>query len=301
MLYLRLVNATLRLWIKPLWTRSPTADRVRRRFRRLDQIGSLGRRAVPVSRESVGGVDVEWIRPTHTAGAGVVVFLHGGAFCGRAERADRRFCQRISALTGLPVLLLPYRLAPEHPFPAALEDGVRVLAALSGQGVVVVGHSAGANLALSALMRMRDAGQTLPAGAVLLSAPLDLTPAGAAATADHRHDSMASHALLPWVVRHYVAGADVAHPDISPLLGDWQGLPSLSFHASTSEMLVPDSRRAVDMAQRAAVDAELHLWERQPHNFAFVDGLPEAAQCHRQVSQFIQRALAAQARDGRPG
>lgn len=287
MLYLRLVNATLRLWIKPLWTRSPTADRVRRRFRQLDQIGSLGRRAVPVSRESVGGVDVEWIRPTQAGGAGVVVFLHGGAFCGRAERADRRFCQRISALTGLPVLLLPYRLAPEHPFPAALEDGVRVLVALAGQGVVVVGHSAGANLALSALMRMRDAGQTLPAGA--------------AATADHRHDSMASHALLPWVVRHYVAGADVAHPDISPLLGDWQGLPSLSFHASTSEMLVPDSRRAVDVAQRAAVDAELHLWERQPHNFAFVDGLREAAQCHRQVSQFIRRALAAQARDGRPG
>ncbi len=216
----------------------------------------------------------------------------------RAENTDRRFCRAISNATGLPVVLVPYRLAPEHPFPCGLEDCLSVLATLRtltevATSVVVLGHSAGANLALSAMMKLRDQGRPLPVAAVLLSAPTDLTEAGMLAASNLYEDSMMDAAAWPWVARHYLPDGNPEDPAASPIFGNWRGLPPLSFHASTSEVLLNDTLRAVEKAKAEGVTVEVALWENMPHNFAFIDGLKEATACHQQVSAFISNALSA--------
>jgi acetyl esterase/lipase len=303
MLYLRVVSATLRLFIKPLWKHAADISTVRYRFRLLDRLAAVGRRPTTISYESIGGINVEWIRPATSEAKGVIVFLHGGAFCVRGERTDRRFCGHISKLTGLPVVLVPYRLAPEFPFPAALDDCVAVLSKVlltSGidSGVVVLGHSAGANLALSAMMQMRDQAISLPTAAVLLSAPTNLTEATPSATSDHRDDCMIDVAVWQWVARHYIQSYDASIPSISPALGSWHGLPPLSFHVSASELLVNDNLQTVEKALISGVKADLHLWENMPHNFAFIDGLREAKECHRRIAAFIKNALTSRSATG---
>ncbi len=295
---LRIASATLRFVIKPLWKKSASIVTVRDRFRLLDWLASVGRQAPTVLRDRINGVNVERIRQRTTEARSLVVFLHGGAFCVRGERTDRRFCRHISNLTGLSVILVPYRLAPEHPFPAGLEDCVAVLSNLcmnveAGSGVVVLGHSAGANLALAAMMQMRDQGKSLPVAAVLLSAPTDLTEIGQTAAVNLREDCMVDEAIWPWIAQNYIQNYDAAIAAVSPLLGTWRGLPPLSFHVSTSEVLLNDTLRAVEKARLAGVETDLLLWERMPHNFAFLDGIREAKECHRKVSAFITNALAA--------
>lgn len=280
----------------PLWRSSAHVNRVRRRFRLLDRLSSTWLGTPSVSRENIGGVDVEWIGRSAPNSRSIIAFLHGGAFCVRAEKTDRRFCRAISDATGLPVVLVPYRLAPEHPFPCGLEDCLAVLAKLStltedATRVVVLGHSAGANLALSAMMKLRDQGSSLPVAAVLLSAPTDLTDAGMLAASNLYEDSMMDDAAWPWVARHYLPAGNLEDPAASPIYGSWRGLPPLSFHASTSEALLNDTLRAVEKAKAEGVTVELALWKDMPHNFAFIDGLSEAAACHQQVSAFISKAL----------
>jgi monoterpene epsilon-lactone hydrolase len=295
-LYLRVVTATLRSFIKPLWKQDADIGTVRYRFRLLDRLAAVGRWTPTVFHERISGTDVEWIRPTAEGARGVIVFLHGGAFCVRGERTDRRFCGHISRLTGLPVVLVPYRLAPEYPFPAGLDDCVAVLSKVlmdagKTSSVVVLGHSAGANLALSAMMQMRDKAELLPTAAVLLSAPTDLTEAAPSGSSNHREDCMIDVSIWRWIARHYIRSSDASNPLVSPVLGIWCGLPPLSLHVSSSELLVNDTLRAVDKAQTSGVKADFHLWEKMPHNFAFLDGLREAKECHHRIAAFINKAI----------
>lgn len=102
---------------------------------------------------------------------------------------------------------------------------------------------------------------------------------------------MMDDAAWPWVARHYLPAGNLEDPAASPIYGSWRGLPPLSFHASTSEALLNDTLRAVEKAKAEGVTVELALWKDMPHNFAFIDGLSEAAACHQQVSAFISKAL----------
>ncbi len=231
------------------------------------------------------------------------MFFHGGAFCVRAERTDRRFCKAISDATGLPVVLVLYRLAPEYPFPCGLEDCSDVLERLckSNTGtnaVVLLGHSAGANLALSAMMRLRDQGGPLPAAAVLLSAPVDLTEAGRLAASNLYEDSMMDDSVWPWVARHYLPDGKSESPYASPILGSWRGFPPLSFHVSTSEVLFNDTLRAVEKAKAEGLTVDVAIWKDMPHNFAFIDGLSQAEDCHQHVSAFVASALCVRSEGG---
>jgi len=296
--YLRVATATLRLFIKPLWKSSANVDKVRRRFRLLDRLSSTWLGTSNVKHETIGGVKVEWIRRSAPSSKGIIAFFHGGAFCVRGEKTDRRFCRAISDITGLPVVLVPYRLAPEHPFPCGLEDCLAVLAKLSAvtedsTRVVVLGHSAGANLALSAMMKLRDQGNSLPVAAVLLSVPTDLTDAGKSAASNLYEDSMIDDAVWPWIARHYLPGGNPENPAVSPIFGNWRGLPPLSFHVSASEALLNDTLRAVEKAKSESVAVEVEIWNNMPHNFEFLDGLREATACRQQISAFISNALSA--------
>lgn len=296
MLIRTLVNAGLRRALKPLWNDIPSVARMRAAYLRIDRLGALGRRPVPVHVADAGGVAVEWIGQPAAARDGVILYLHGGGFAVRAAAADRRYCAGLARRTGRPVVLVPYRLAPEFPFPAGLDDCCAVYAGLLAAGIapqriVVIGHSAGANLALALLMRARDNGSPQPAGCILLSAPIDLTAGSPSASANAARDSMQGPNIWPWVRMTYLGGVAPDHPDVSPLFGDWAGLAPLHFHVSDTEIILDDSRRAVERARAAGNRAALTVWHDLPHSFYYMYALREAWRCRDEVVAFVGAAL----------
>ncbi|WP_082221434.1 alpha/beta hydrolase [Herbaspirillum chlorophenolicum] len=292
-----LVNLLFKLWFKPLWRAVPPVSSVRARFLWADRMASLGRKKITPQYRDIGGVPVEWIGAEGAMQKGVVIYLHGGGFAVRAIYSDRRFCRDISLRSGLPVVLVPYRLAPEYPYPHGLNDCCRVYEGLIGEGVpagsiVIVGHSAGASYALALLMRARQEGLPQPAAAIVLSAPTDMTAQSPSIVANARRDAMLGPNIWPWARKIYVGTMPLSHPEISPLFGDWSGLAPISFHVSDSEMLLDDSRRAVERARESGTQADLSIWKGLPHNFYFLDFLPESRQFREQMLGFIERALA---------
>ena len=296
MLIRTIVNEGLRRTLKPLWNDIPSVARMRAAYHRIDRLGTLGRRPVRVDVADVGGVAVEWIGRPAAAREGVILYLHGGGFAVRAAAADRRYCAGLARRTGCPVVQVPYRLAPEFPFPAGLDDCRAVYAGLLAAGIpghkiVVIGHSAGANLALVLLMRAREDGWPQPAGCILLSAPIDLTAGSPSATANAARDSMQSPNIWPWVRMTYLGGVAPDHPDVSPLFGDWAGLAPLHFHVSDTEIILDDSRRAAERAREAGNRVTLTIWHDVPHSFYYMNALREAWRCRAEVVAFIDAAL----------
>jgi acetyl esterase/lipase len=290
------VNLVMRRWLKPLWHDVPSVERVRKTYLFADRLGTLGRKRTEVQLSEAGGVAVEWIGSREAARHGVIVYLHGGGFAVRAAHADRRFCATLSRLSGRPVVLVPYRLAPEFPFPHGLQDCCKVYEGLLASGipphkVAFIGHSAGANYALLLLMRARQQGMPQPAGAVLLSAPTDLAAGSPSAWLNAERDSMLGPNIWRWVQHTYLGSVPPEHPGVSPLHGDWTGLAPLHFHVSDTEIILDDSRRALERATRAGNDARLSIWHDLPHNFYFIDLLEESRQCRAQILAFIGQAL----------
>lgn len=296
MILRNLVNFTLKRTIRRLWDHEPTVDAMRKTYMDADRLASVGRKRVNVSMDVVGGVAVEWIGPREKASEGMIVYLHGGGFAVRGTLTDRRIGARLSRRTGRPVMLVPYRLAPEFPFPAGLQDCCDVYAGLLASGIpahkiVLAGHSAGANLALVLLMRARRDGLAQPAGAVMLSAPTDLTANSPSAVTNAQRDCMMGPSVWPWTWRVYLEGTAPDHPDASPLFGDWAKLAPLHFHVSDQEIIFDDSLRAVERARLAGNEVSLTVWRNVPHSFYYMDTLAEARRCHAEIHAFVERVL----------
>jgi monoterpene epsilon-lactone hydrolase len=291
-----LTNLLFRLWLKPLWRDIPSAEKVRRTFGIADRIAAIGKENVPVTKRDMGGVNIEWIGHIDDAKNGVIVYLHGGGFAVRAPLADRRFCKTLSCRTGMPVILVAYRLAPEHRFPAGLNDCCQVYESLLEQGIpasriVLIGHSAGANIALVLLMRARDKKLAQPAGAVLLSAPTDMTAGSASAIKNAEKDPMQGPNIWPWAKNIYLGATPPDNIEVSPLFGEWSGLPPMHFHVSDTEIILDDSKRAFERAKMAGCDVGLSVWHDVPHNFPFIDYLAEAKDCQIEISAFINEVI----------
>jgi monoterpene epsilon-lactone hydrolase len=296
MIIRNIVNFALKRTIRRLWDGLPTVENMRRTYTDADRLASFGRKRVTVDVDVVGGVGVEWIGPRENAHKGVILYLHGGGFAVRGALTDRRFGAFLSRRSGRPVLLVPYRLAPEFPFPAGLQDCCDAYAGLIASGIpaqkiVVTGHSAGANLALVLMMRARRQGLPQPAGAVLLSPPTDLTAASPSASGNAEKDSMMGPTVWPWTWDVYLGSIPPDHPDASPLFGDWAGLAPMHFHVSSQEIILDDSLRAIECAHRASTAARLSVWHDVPHSFYYMDMLPEARRCRAEILEFVERVL----------
>lgn len=228
----------------------------------------------------------------------VLLYLHGGGFVAHLPAAYCAFSRRLARTLGARVVLPQYRLAPEHPFPAGSDDCLTTYRWLLDEGInprriVIAGDSAGANLALVTVIRIRDAGLPSPACAAVFSGAFDLTWRSASLTYNRDKDPMIVPDALPVLVSYYADSSVAADPWVSPIYADFAGLPPLHFQAGGTEVLVDDSIRAADKARWAGVDVELRIWPDLPHVFQAVRWLPEAAQSLAELGAFVARHVPA--------
>jgi monoterpene epsilon-lactone hydrolase len=261
--------------------------------RRLDQFTriSLLPRRTTITEQTIAGLRAEVVSSQAPGPHLTVIHFHGGGYCLGSARMARSWAAHLSAQTGCRVILPEYRLAPEHPYPAALQDARAVIGALPDPGPVVVsGDSAGGGLALALVMSMRDEGAAPAAGCILLSPWLDLGRDRRAVPALVRRDVVLTPDWLDACARAYADPSAWSDHLVSPLRGPHAGLPPLLIQAGTEELLAPDAELLAASASAAGVDMTYTRWPRMWHGFALLPGLLAAADSAlAQASWFISQ------------
>ena len=247
---------------------------------------------VGVSPVTAAGVPGYWLAAPAVDAGRVLLFVHGGGFSLGSLRSHGELAARLGRAAGMRVLFPEYRLAPEHPFPAAPDDVHAVWRWLreSGQpaeSVALCGDSAGGALILGLLTTLRDAGEPLPAAAALMSPSTDLSTSGASMTDRADDDPIFTPEMIRGMATAYLGGADPRTPLVSPLFADLAGLPPLLVQVGTAEVLLSDSERLAAAARDAGVDVTLHVGDGLPHAYPIMLGTPEAAEATEQIAAFL--------------
>lgn len=272
----------------------PTADLSPEQQRaKLSRALGLPNRRVEVVDLQLGGVPVLRVTPKGPPRRRHLLHVHGGGFVVGTTRGFAGYLSELALRADATITSVDYRLAPEHPFPAAIDDCLAVYRALidevAPESLAVVGESAGGNAVLAMVVRARDEGWALPSGAVLVSPWLDLTFSGDSMSRNQHTELMLDPVLFTSWRDHYVAGQDPADPRISPLFADLSGLPPLHVQATTAEVLEDDARRLVEKAQAVGVDAELIVHDELWHIFQTqVPFVPEARRALDQMVTFLR-------------
>ncbi len=249
---------------------------------------------VVVTDVLASGVPGHWLDAPGVDTTRVLVFLHGGGYKLGSLRSDGELAARLGRAAGMRVLFLEYRLAPEHPFPAAIDDVVAAwhwLIAeqhLNPRSTALAGDSAGGGLSLALLLTLRDARAELPAAAVLMSPTVDLTGSGASMSERVDQDPISTPALLRQLSADYLAGADPKTPLASPLFASLTGLPPLLVQVGTADLLLSDSERLAAAATDAGVEVSLQIGEGLPHVYQSALDTPEAASATRRIGEFLR-------------
>jgi acetyl esterase/lipase len=236
----------------------------------------------------IGEARAWWIDPTGSPNGGVILYFHGGGFIAECRAIHDPLLAALARAAGARGLMIDYRLAPEHPFPAATEDCFAAWNWLLSTGfdparVVFAGDSAGGNLAVGTAMRARDEDLPLPAAIVLMSPMLDLTFSGPSFERNDGIDPMLRAGTARRVQDWYAPGLDLADPRISPLYGRMDGLPPAMLHVGSPEILLDDTLR---YAARAP-DARVAVWHDMPHVFPAIRGIPEGDRAIAEMADFI--------------
>jgi monoterpene epsilon-lactone hydrolase len=292
----RAVNLAFRYTVKPTFRRSGSVQGLRRLALRFDRIAGRPVRSAALRDVDVGRYTATRISTPRAERGRTLLYLPGGGFVLRTPAVHRALVARICLEAHADALLAFYRLAPEHPFPAALDDCVAAYQYLVDEGtspsrIVIGGDSAGGCLALATLMTLRDRGAALPAGAFTMSAVTDLR--------GHHHGSRTTNRDLDPVLslddsdrwhRYYLGDnpAGLSDPRVSPVLGNFTGLPSLLMQASTTEILLDDTRLAAERAREAGVECSLELFPGMTHVWQMVPRLPESRQAVQSIGAFIR-------------
>ncbi|MCX7669730.1 MAG: alpha/beta hydrolase [Anaerolineae bacterium] len=276
----------LQTWLPVRWSRGP-----------LRAATARARTPADVTRQAVSadGVPCEWLIPQGSPPHRALVYLHGGGFVYGVTPQHVGMVARLARTMGVRALMVDYRLAPEHPFPAALDDCVAAYRWLLRQGVasqdiVLAGDSAGGNLVITTMMKLRDGGEPLPAAAACLSPVADLS--------DRPRPARFRDPLLPlkavrFYNESYVASHDARDPFLSPVYGDWRGLPPLLVHVGEEEVLRDDAVRITEAAAAAGVVVRLEIYPRMWHVWQLFPVLPQAAESLDDIARFLGAHLAA--------
>jgi epsilon-lactone hydrolase len=246
---------------------------------------------------SAGGVAAEWISAPGAVADRAVLYLHGGGYVLGSVKTHRDLMSRVSRAAKVRVLGLDYRLAPEHPFPAAVDDSVAAYRWLLQQDlkpsrVAVAGDSAGGGLVIATLVAIRDAKLPMPAAGVCLSPWVDLEGIGESMKTRAEADPVVRREMLTQMAAAYLGGKDVRTPLAAPLYADLKGLPPLLIQVGDAETLLDDSNRLAQIAQAAGVQVKLEVWPEMIHVFQLFAGfLPEGQLAVDGIGQYLSQRL----------
>jgi monoterpene epsilon-lactone hydrolase len=245
------------------------------------------------------GVPAEWVQAPQAVDGAALLYLHGGGYNICSPRTHRSVTTRLSQASGCRVLAIAYRLAPEHPYPAAVDDAVTAYQWLLAQGIAsarigFAGDSAGGGLAVAAMVRLRDADMPLPGAAYLVSPWVDLSRTGASWGPNADRDPLLNRGQFERMALAYLGGRDPRTPLASPIYADLAGLPPMFVQAGTHEVLLDDSTRLVERARAAGVSVTLDALEEMVHGFHLFAGIvPEADAALAAGGRFLHEQLLA--------
>jgi phosphinothricin tripeptide acetyl hydrolase len=252
---------------------------------------------VAIERETAPERPAEWLRPPGARADAAVLYLHGGGYVIGSPRSHRHLAAAIARAAGTAALLVDYRLAPEHPFPAALDDAIAAYRWLLARGippgrVVVAGDSAGGGLTMATLLALRDRGLPGPGGGVCISPWVDLTCSGATYATRKDADPIVAHESVTMMAEAYAGTADRKAPLLSPLYADLRGLPPLLVQVGSDEVLLDDARGLGERARAAGVEVALEEWPAMIHVWHwFLPMLDEAQRAIDRVGTFVRARL----------
>ena len=256
-----------------------------------------------VSKVDAAGRPCEWVRAEGCRSDLRMLYIHGGGWMAGTIEGYRPLASRISKAAGCSVLTVDYRLAPEHRFPAGLEDCVAVYKWMVENGpegkapashTFIAGDSAGGNLTFAALLMLRDEGAALPDGAIAISAATDFTASGESTKTRKAVDPIIDAGRIASTGKGYFGDKDPKDPLLSPLFGDLEGLPPLLIQVGDAETLLDDSVRIARKAKDAGVDTTLEVWPEMPHVWhVFAPLLPQAEAAIARIGAFVQARIGA--------
>ena len=290
------LDLVLRLAIKRTYKYGFDVQAYRRKQVELDRRLSKADPATRRTAVDCDGVPADWIDVPESRSEKVILYIHGGAWCLSFPSLHHNMVARLCRMAGARALLMEYRLAPEHRFPAAIDDCWTTWRWLLAQGVaarniVIAGDSAGGNLALALLHRIKAKGDPMPACAVLMSPLVDFTLGSPSMLTNEKRDPMFTSARMIGLRHLYVSPEQMLHPEASPLFADFTGLPPLLFQSSESEVLRDESLRAAARAHASGVKVDVELWAGMPHVFQIFPALPQSQSGLRNIADFIRRQI----------
>lgn len=252
---------------------------------------------VNVEKCEIQGLTAEWLTPRDAAGRKLLLYLHGGAYIMGSCATHRQLVSYIARAAGIRALLPEYRLAPEFPFPAAIDDIVGVYRALLADGyaardIVIGGDSSGGGLTMATLLSLRDAGDPLPAAACLLSPWLDLTASGESMLGAASKDPWFRPDDMPIIASYYCRDDERQQPLVSPVFADLAGLPPVYIQVGSDEILLSDSTRAAEKIKAAGGEVDIEVWPGMWHVFqVFVRQMPESRKAVSKIGGFVRGVL----------
>ncbi len=259
----------------------------------LEKMSKLTARRKPGAAALVGGVKGEWAEPAVHSAKRTILYLHGGGYVIGSPASHRDMVSAIADAAQARALILDYRLGPEHPFPAAVDDALAAYRGLlqegyAAQSLFIAGDSAGGGLTIATLLSIKQAGLPLPAAGVCLSPWVDLTLESGTMTSKAADDPLLTSTALRWMRDQYLAGQDPRATLASPLFADLSGLPPLLIQVGSEEVLLDDSRNLNERAQEAGVEVTLEVWDGMMHVWHLMAMMvPEGKQAIQAIGKYI--------------
>ena len=252
---------------------------------------------ITVEKINMEGIQAEWLIPFPSSAHSekVILYLHGGGYITGSIEDHRMMCGLLANATETKVLIPEYRLAPEHPFPAALDDALKVYQWLLDQGyssanMIIAGDSAGGGLSVATVLALKEKSGSLPAAVVCLSPWADLALTGQSHTTKAKAEAILNTDVLHEWALCYTDESNLTNPLVSPVYGDFHGLPPLLIQVGSEEILLDDSTLLAEKAKSAGVDVTLKIWDGMWHVWqALGDLIPENKKTFEEIGQFVQR------------